>query len=86
MIHMYLIVELRTPAMPFGLGAFEAVKLRSLSWQHRFGTVGPRAAEIGRKCDQVPGEGQSAAGSAKEEDRKQTCVCTLPVLSQDVYG
>ena len=30
------IVELRTPAMPFGLGAFVAVKLRSLRWQSRF--------------------------------------------------
>ena len=30
------IVELRTPAMPLGLGAFVAVKLRSLCWQHRF--------------------------------------------------
>ena len=30
------LVELRTPAMPFGLEAFVAVKLRSLCWQHRF--------------------------------------------------
>ena len=30
------IVELRTPAMPLGLGAFVAVKLRSLRWQRRF--------------------------------------------------
>ena len=30
------IVELRTPAMPFGLGALVAVKLRSLRWQRRF--------------------------------------------------
>ena len=31
-----IFVELRTPAMPFGLGAFVAAKLRSLCWQHRF--------------------------------------------------
>ena len=59
-IHTYIhiIVELRTPAMPFGLEAFVAVKLRSLCWQ-----------EIRRKCDQVPGERQSAAGSGKQEGR-----------------
>ena len=59
-IHTYIhiIVELRTPAMPFGLEAFVAVKLRSLYWQ-----------EIRRKCDQVPGERQSAAGSGKQEGR-----------------
>ena len=34
-MHKY-IVELRTPAMPFGLGAFVAAKRRSLCWQHRF--------------------------------------------------
>jgi len=35
-IHLIdLIVALRTPAMPFGLEAFVAVKLRSLCWQHR---------------------------------------------------
>jgi hypothetical protein len=53
MIHMYLIVELRTPAMPFGLGAFEAVKLRSLSWQHRFGTVGKLRAQSSRDRPKV---------------------------------
>ena len=58
-IHLIdLIVALRTPAMPFGLEAFVAVKLRSLCWQ-----------EIRRKCDQVPGERQSAAGSGKQEGR-----------------
>ena len=68
-LHNALIVELRTPAMPFGLEAFVAVKLRSLCWQHRFDRL--RAAEIDRKCHQVPGEGQSAAGSAA--DSKHAC-------------
>ena len=31
-----LIVQLRTPAMPFGLGAFVAAKLKTLCWQHKF--------------------------------------------------
>ena len=75
-IHKYIhiVVELRTPAMPFGLEAFVAVKLRSLCWQ-----------EIRRKCDQVPGERQSAAGSGKQEGRQQTCVCTLPALSRRMF-
>ena len=37
--HIYIcvcVVELCAPAMPFGLEAFVAVKLRSLRWQHRF--------------------------------------------------
>ena len=57
-IYIHIIVELRTPEMPFGLEAFVAVKLRCLCWQ-----------EIRRKCDQVPGERQSAAGSGKQEGR-----------------
>ena len=71
-IYTYIIVELRTLAMPFGLGAFVAVKLRSLRWQRRFEqgwwcreVEVQRAAERGRKCHQAPGEGQSAAGSSK---------------------
>ena len=31
-----LIVQLRTPAMPVGLGAFVAAKLKTLCWQHKF--------------------------------------------------
>ena len=76
-------VELRTPAMPFGSEAFVAVKLRSLCWQQRFeqgwycreSEGHPEQQRYGRKCDQVPGKEQSAAGSAKKKGRKQTCVC-----------
>ena len=66
-----IIVELRTPAMPFGLGAFVAVKLATLRWQRRFdqgwecreaeGPEQQREAE----CVIKPPEKQSAAGTEK---------------------
>ena len=42
---VFIIVELRTLAMPFGLGAFVAAKRRSLCWQHRFEPGWYREAE-----------------------------------------
>ena len=73
-----LIVELRTPAMPFGLGAFVAVKLRSLCWQHRF--------EQGWYCREAEGPEQAESVIKSPEKGRVLRVARKRRLSKDVYG
>ena len=72
------IVELRTPAMPFGLGAFVGIKLRSLCWQLRFEQGWYcREAEGTEQVERViksPEKGRVLRVARKRADRKHACV------------